>query len=100
MPGLGSRLSTCLPTKSPSGGVVSTPLPIKLLSLTSPSRHLDSTQKGGCVKSGRCSAHKPGKLGLNCKANKCSDAGTGDPGVLTTHENHHVSPLMKLAQVK
>ncbi len=25
-------------------------------------------------------------LGLSCKANKCSDAGTGDLGVLTTHE--------------
>ncbi len=28
----------------------------------------------------------PGKLGLNCKANKCSDAGHGDLGVLITHE--------------
>ncbi len=35
--------------KSPHGGVVSIPLPIKLLSLTSPSRHLHSNQNGGCV---------------------------------------------------
>ncbi len=35
--------------KGLKGGVVSTPLPIKLLSLVPPSRHLDSNQKGGCV---------------------------------------------------
>ncbi len=80
MPGLYIRLS----------GVVSTPLPIKLLSLASPSRHLDSTQKGGRVKSGRCGAHKPGKLGLGCKANKCSYAGTGDLEVLTTHNKTYI----------
>ncbi len=26
------------------------------------------------------------QLGLSCKASKCSDAGTGDPGVLPTQE--------------
>ncbi len=35
--------------KGPNDSVVSTPLPIKLLSLASSSRHLDSNQKGGCV---------------------------------------------------
>ncbi len=38
------------------------------------------------VKSGRSGALKPDRLGLSCKANKCSDTGTGDLGVLTTHE--------------
>ncbi len=38
------------------------------------------------VKSGRSGTLKLGKLGLSCKANKCGDAGTGDLGVLTTHE--------------
>ncbi len=36
MLGLVSRLSTCWPTTCPNGGVVSTPLPIKLLSAASP----------------------------------------------------------------
>ncbi len=40
----------------------------------------------GLVKSGRSGAHKLDMLGLSCKANKCSDAGTGDLGVLTIHE--------------
>ncbi len=38
------------------------------------------------MKSGRSGALKPGKLGLDCNANKRSDAGTGDLGVLPTHE--------------
>ncbi len=42
------------------------------------------------MKSGRCSAHKPGKLGLSCKANKCSDAGTGDLEVLTAHSKTYI----------
>ncbi len=42
------------------------------------------------VKSGRSDAHKPGKLGLSCIAGKCSDAGTGDLGVLPTHETSHI----------
>ncbi len=64
--GLGSRLSTYR-----IGGVISTPLPIKLLSLESP--------KGRVRRAGA-----PDRLGLSYKANKCSDAGTGDLGVLTT----------------
>ncbi len=40
-----------------------------------------STSKEG-MGSGRSGAHKPAKLCLSCKANKCSDAGTGDLGVL------------------
>ncbi len=42
--------------------------------------------KGGGGKSGFSGALKPDRLGLSCKANKCSDVGTGDLGVLTTHE--------------
>ncbi len=38
------------------------------------------------VKSGRSGAHKPDKLGVSCKVNKCSDAEIGDLGVLPTHE--------------
>ncbi len=43
------------------------------------------------MKSGRSGALKPDRLGLSCKANKYSDAGTGGLGVLTTHE---ISPLV------
>ncbi len=49
------------PTNS---GVVRTPLPNKCLAL----------------------AGVPGKLDFCCKANKCSDDGIGDLGVLTTQE--------------
>ncbi len=69
-----------------NGDVVSTPLSIKLLSLAPTSRHLDSNQKGGYVKSGRSGAHKPDKFGLGCEVNKCSDAGTEGLGVLPTQE--------------
>ncbi len=31
-------------------------------------------------------SNRTSKLGLSCKVNKCSDAGTADPGVLTTQE--------------
>ncbi len=43
------------------------------------------------MKSGRTGAREPGRLNLSCKGNKCSDAGTGDPVVLPTHE----TPTMK-----
>ncbi len=36
------------------------------------------------MKSGRPGALKPVRLGLSCKANKCSDTRTGDLGVLTS----------------
>ncbi len=68
------------------GGVFSTPLPIKLLPTVPLSRHLVQNQKGGCAKSGRSGAHKLDKLGLSCKADKCSDTGAGDLGALPTHE--------------
>ncbi len=45
------------------------------------------------MKSGCSGALKPGRLGLGCKVNKCSDAGTGDLGMLTTHET---SPWLSL----
>ncbi len=38
------------------------------------------------VKGGRSSALKPVRLGLNCKSTKCSDAGTVDLSVQSTHE--------------
>ncbi len=38
------------------------------------------------MKSGCSGALKPDRLGLSCKANNCSDAWTGELGVLTTHE--------------
>ncbi len=34
----------------------------------------------------RRSQTRQAQLGLSCKANKCIDTGTGDLGVLTTHE--------------
>ncbi len=37
------------------------------------------------MKSGCSDAFKPDRLGLSCEASKCSDAGTGDLGVLTIH---------------
>ncbi len=38
------------------------------------------------VKNGCSGALKPDRLVLSGKANKCGDAGTGDLGVLATHE--------------
>ncbi len=40
----------------------------------------------GGVKSGYSGDLKPDRLGVSYKANKCSDAGTGDLSVLTTQE--------------
>ncbi len=51
------------------------------------------TEREG-VKSGRSGALKREKLGLACKANKCSDAGTGDFGVLPTQETLSMNPVM------
>ncbi len=94
MPGLGAVDWAPTDKNDPIyGGVVTTPLPIKLLvSLASPSRHLDKNPKGRLVKSGR----KPDKLGSSCKANKYSDTGTGDLGVLPTHET---SPWLNSTRV-
>ncbi len=35
---------------------------------------------------GRSGTLKSSKVGMSGKANKCSDVGTGDLGMLTTHE--------------
>ncbi len=43
------------------------------------------------MKSGRPGAHEPDKLGFSCKVNECSDAGTGDLGVLPTHETGYIT---------
>ncbi len=50
------------------------------------------TKKGRGVKSGRSGTLKLGKPDLRCKANKCSDAGTEETGVLTTHETSPCLP--------
>ncbi len=72
------------PTDTENGpvNVVITPLSIKFLSLASSG----FKPKGRGVKSGRSDAHTPDKLGMSCKANKCSDAGTRHIGVLRAHE--------------
>ncbi len=44
------------------------------------------------MKSGRSGALKPDRLGLSCRATKCSDAGTGDLGMLTAHETCRLNP--------
>ncbi len=79
-----SKRKTAL-QKGPNGGIIDTLLPIKLLSLVFPSRYLDKTKNEG-VKSGCSGALKLDRLGLSCKANICNDTGTGDLGVLSTHE--------------
>ncbi len=67
-------VADCAPAalqKGQNGGVVSTPLLIKLLSLASPSCRLDSNQKGGCVceeRTLRSSQTGQAQLGLSCKA--------------------------------
>ncbi len=66
-----------------------TPLSIKLLFLASPSRQLDLNRNEACVceeRTLRRSQTRQAQRGLTCKAAKCSDAGTGTLGVLTTHE--------------
>ncbi len=86
MPGLGSTLSP----KCQNGEVVSRPLPTKLLYTASLSRHLDYNQKGECVCEERTlgrSQTGQAQLGFNFKASKCSDAGTGDLGVLPPQEH-------------
>ncbi len=42
--------------------------------------------RGESVKNERFSDLKPGRLGLSGKVKKYSDAGTGNPGGLPTHE--------------
>ncbi len=65
-----------------NGGVVSTPLSTKPLSLNG------LKPKGSMCEERTLRRSQTGQaqLGLSCKANKCSDAGTGDPGALTTQE--------------
>ncbi len=58
---------------------------ISCVPVTAPPR-LIAKGGGGGVKSGCFGALKLDRLGLNCKANKCSGAGTGDLGVLPTNE--------------
>ncbi len=70
---------------------LSTYWPTKWLNEWRWSQHTTAGQTPGLksktrgVKSGRSSGLKPGRLGLSYKANKCSDTGTGDLGVLPTH---------------
>ncbi len=62
--------------------VFSTHLSIKLLSLASP----------GLKPKGSVLTNRANKLGLSCKANKCSDAGAGDLGVLPAQETSPAQP--------
>ncbi len=96
MPGLaGSRLSTYWPTKWSNKWRCSelhtsaeqTPTPCAPVALSG------LNQKGGCS-----SALKPDRLGLSGKDNQCSDAGTGDLGVLTIHETSPMKILIMTAQ--
>ncbi len=73
----------CGPTNS---SVITTPLPIKLLSLVSSSCVTWIKTKREGVKSGCSSALKPDRLGLSCTVNKCSDVGIGDLSMLPTHK--------------
>ncbi len=47
------------------------------------------------MKSGCAGDLRPGKLGLSYKANKCSDAGAGDHGELTTNETSSIVGLIR-----
>ncbi len=91
---LGSQLSTLMTSKMVQQMVVlsahlcrpkSYPLPLRRVTWI-------KTRREGGVKSGRSGALKPDRRGLSCKANKRSNGGTGDLGVITTHE----SSLMKM----
>ncbi len=76
--GLGSRLNTNWLIKwrwSQHISADQTPFPCDLTWIKA---------KREVVKSNRFSALKPDKLGSSCKANKRTNAGTGDLGVLTT----------------
>ncbi len=84
VPGLGSRLSTYWHTKRPNKWRCCHHTSADLTPI--PRVTWIKTEREG-VRSEYSGAHKPGMLGLSCKATKCSDAGTGDLGVLTTHEN-------------
>ncbi len=72
-----------------NGGIVSTPLPIRLYRVTWIKIKRES------VKSGHFGTFKLDGLGFSCKTNKCSDAWTGDLGALTSRE----TSLMKTTLV-
>ncbi len=84
MPGLGSDwMNNNMATKwlySQHTSADQTPIP--WVPVASPGL---KTEREG-VKSGRSDVYNLRNLGLSYKANKCSDTGTGDLGVLTTHE--------------
>ncbi len=84
LPVLNQLLVNGAPTDLQDGGVVSTALTINVYPLCPRRVTWIKTKREG-VKSERSGAPKPDKLGMNCKAHKCSDARTGDLGVLHTH---------------
>ncbi len=65
--------------------------PISCVCVASPGL---KTKRDG-VKSGRAGAFNPSKLYLSCNANKCSEDGTGDLAVLTTHETSPIKNTNK-----
>ncbi len=48
------------------------------------------------MKSGYSGALAVDRLSLSCKVDKCSDTGTGDLGVLTTHETSPLCSILNL----
>ncbi len=83
-----------------NGGVISTPLPTKLLSPASPSRHLDSNLKGVCVleeRMLRCSQTVQARLELQSQfVQRLRDWEPRWANYLLKH--YHSSPLVMPAQ--
>ncbi len=101
MPGLGSRLSTCCPTKrskwrcSQHTSADQTPILLRPHRVTGIQTKMEGVRV--CEKwTLRHSQTGQAQLGLNCKASKCGDCGTGDLGVLPTHE----TSLMKMTPTR
>ncbi len=88
MPGLGSRLSTYWPTKWPNKWWCWQHTSAKQISIPCYPFALPRLKPKGRVCEERT-------LGLSSEASNCSDAGTGDLDVLTSHE----ASLMKVTRI-
>ncbi len=87
MPGLCGRLHTYCPKKWPKWRSKQHTSADQTLIICVPVASPGFQKKDGMhVKSGRSGTLKPGTLGLEFKATKCSHAGAGDLGVLTTYK--------------
>ncbi len=104
MPGLGSRLSTCCPTKRSkwrcSQHTSADQTPIPCVPVASPGLKPKGGRGGGVCEERTLRRSQTGQaqLGLSCKASKCSDAGTGDLSVLPAHETSPMNRLVMPAQ--